>query len=218
MTSNICASKAEWPGQGRQGRLRQTAWLSSNSWSWENVAVLRQDGEGARGSEDRWPDSQWSESRCGIKMLSRGSQGPLWLYESCLETILPLPHPPPQQAPHSRPVETGKAQTADHRGACCTVVVLKTKEETVMPAGLWKTWHTPHVSIRLRFCGHKRQDQTLVQPCFPEVAAGGRTAAREVSVPGNGLVSENWTWEHSPWGWGELIHWATGLTPWPPSY
>lgn len=143
MTSNICTSKAEWPGQGRQVWLRQTAWLSSNSRSWENVAVLHQDGEGARGSEDRRPDSQWSESRCGIKMLSQGSQGPLWLYESCLETILPPPQPLPRQAPHSRPVETGKAQTADHRGACCTVVVLKTKEERNCYAG-WSLENLTH--------------------------------------------------------------------------
>jgi len=66
-------------------------------------------------------------SRCFLEFL--------WgLYELSLETIIP-----PGRLHTHVPMETGKAQTAGHRRACCTVVVLKTEEEAVMPAGPWKT-------------------------------------------------------------------------------
>lgn len=67
-------------------------------------------------------------SRCFLGVLGG-------LYELSLESIFLAPG---RRQTHV-PMETGKAHDADHRRACCTVVVLKTKEETVMPAGLWKT-------------------------------------------------------------------------------
>lgn len=174
-------------------------------------------GRGAQKTDDLTLNDQRAVvgSRCFLKVL-RG------LYDFMNRAWRPFfcpPNPFPGRLHTHVPWRQGRPRPLTTAGPAAQLSFLRQRrKETVMPAGLWKTWHTPHVSIRLHFCGHKRQDQTLVLPCFLAVAAGGRTAAREVSVPGNGLVSENWTWEHSPWGWGELIHWATGLTPWPPSY
>lgn len=127
------------------------------------------------------------------------------------------------------PMETGKAQTTGHHRACCTVV-LKTKEESVMPAGLWKTWPTLHVSIRLHFCGHKHKTRCWSSHAFlcwrqvvvqlPEKPVSWATALCLKTEPESILPSAEVSWSTELLGWHHSLHTIGKLTkmegsPWP---